>query len=198
MRNAIIPTARLCTAYGLPSWRKVKYICKEFKHKVKNVSKAKRSSSKDKEQRTEDAYTSLLDYSQHYIKKINTSCEQIALLTDNILVYNEIEVIQGWIEQAEKQISQIERRVFKGETIPHSEKIFSVFERYTRWISKGKAGVPVELGLPVSIFKDQHGFILGYHAMITETDVEVCVPFTLKVAAEFPSLVSSGSKILNL
>ena len=41
-------------------------------------------------------------------------------------------------------------------------------------------------------FKDQHGFILGYQAMITETDVEVCLPFTGKVAADFPSLVSAS------
>ena len=43
---------------------------------------------------------------------------------------------------------QIVRRVLKGETIPASEKIFSVFEEHTRWISKGKAGRPVELGCP--------------------------------------------------
>ena len=36
------------------------------------------------------------------------------------------------------------------------EKVFSVFEEHTRWIAKGKAGVPVELGVPVCVVKDQH------------------------------------------
>jgi len=192
MRNAIIPMARLCTTYGLPGWRKVNFICKEFKRKINNISKSKHTRRTDKEQRIKDAYTSLLDYSQNYIKRMNTSFEWIALQTVDLKVYSKIEVIQEWIRQAENQISQIERRVFKGETIPHSEKIFSVFEPHTRWISKGKAGVPVELGLPVSIFRDQHGFILGYHIMKTESDVDVCVPFTMKVAAAFPSLVSAS------
>ncbi len=35
---------------------------------------------------------------------------------------------------------QIRRRVLEGETIPHEEKLFSLFEPHTRWIMKGKAG----------------------------------------------------------
>ena len=49
----------------------------------------------------------------------------------------------------QRQIEQVDRRLLQGETIPHEEKVFSVFEEHTRWISKGKAGVAVELGVPV-------------------------------------------------
>ena len=35
---------------------------------------------------------------------------------------------------------QIRRRVLEGATIPHEEKLFSLFEPHTRWIMKGKAG----------------------------------------------------------
>ena len=47
------------------------------------------------------------------------------------------------------------------ESIPHEEKVFSVFEEHTEWIAKGKAGVPVELGLRVAIVECQFGFILS-------------------------------------
>ena len=57
------------------------------------------------------------------------------------------------------QIDQAERRLLRGETIPHEEKVFSIFEEHTRWVSKGKAGTPVELGVPVAIIEDQYGFI---------------------------------------
>ena len=49
-------------------------------------------------------------------------------------------------------------------------KIFSLFEPQTEWISKGKAGVPVELGLRVCILADQHPFILHHHVMEKQTD----------------------------
>ena len=47
-----------------------------------------------------------------------------------------------------RQIDQIDRRVLQGETIPHAEKVFSIFEEHTRWCSKGKLGKAVELGVP--------------------------------------------------
>jgi len=72
-------------------------------------------------------------------------------------------------------IDQIERRVLGGETIPHDEKVFSIFEEHTEWISKGKAGVPVELGLKVCILEDQHGFILHHRVMENEMDEQVAV-----------------------
>lgn len=50
---------------------------------------------------------------------------------------------------AERQIDQTTRRVVEGKTIPHSKKVFPLFEPHTEWIVKGKAGVPMELGLRV-------------------------------------------------
>ena len=65
--------------------------------------------------------------------------------------------------------------MFKGETIPHDEKIFSVFEPHTRWISKGKAGTPVELGVPVCVIEDQYQFILGHEVIWEGGDRDMIV-----------------------
>jgi hypothetical protein len=40
-----------------------------------------------------------------------------------------------FIAHAERQIDQVRRRVFQGERIPHGEKVFSIFEPHTEWIS---------------------------------------------------------------
>ena len=50
----------------------------------------------------------------------------------------EIVEIEGYIAHAKRQIDQIDRRLLKGGTIPQDEKVFSIFEPHTRWISKGK------------------------------------------------------------
>jgi len=52
-----------------------------------------------------------------------------------------------------RQIDQVNRKVVEGETIPHHEKVFSIFQEHTEWIVKGKAGVSQELGLKVCIVK---------------------------------------------
>ena len=52
-----------------------------------------------------------------------------------------------YLEHAEWQIDQILHRVLQGKIIPHEEKVFSIFQPHTECISKGKAGVPVELSV---------------------------------------------------
>ena len=75
-------------------------------------------------------------------------------------------VIQGFIAHARRQMDQVERRLLQDETIPHEEKVFSIFEEHTRWISKGKAGRPVELGVPVCVIEDQYQFILHHQGLV--------------------------------
>ena len=68
------------------------------------------------------------------------------------------------------------------------EKVFSLFEEHTEWISKGKAGVPVELGLRVCVLEDQFGFILHHQVMEQQTDDQVAVPMVEETQARFSDL----------
>jgi transposase, IS5 family len=94
--------------------------------------------------------------------------------------------IERFVRHAHRQIDQIQRRVVKGEKIPHAEKVFSLFEEHTEWVSKGKAGVPAELGLRVNIMEDQHGYILHHQVMEKQTDDKVAVSIVKETMARFP------------
>jgi hypothetical protein len=83
--------------------------------------------------------------------------------------------IQQYMADAEQQIDQIQRRVMKGEKIPHTEKAFSIFEPHTEWIVKGKAGISQELGLRVCVMEDHHRFLLHHRVMEKQTDDQVAV-----------------------
>jgi len=100
-----------------------------------------------------------------------------------------LESIEKYMNYISKQTDLIERRVIKGEVIPHNEKVFSFFEEYTEWISKGKAGVPQELGLRVCILEDQNGFILHHLVMQGLTDDKVTVPMVEDTRKKFPDLL---------
>ena len=63
----------------------------------------------------------------------------------------------------------------QGESILHKEKAFLIHEVLTRWISKGKAGTPVELGVPVCILEDGNGFVLSCEIMREGGDTDVVV-----------------------
>ena len=84
-------------------------------------------------------------------------------------------MIQSLIAHARRPIDQVERRLLKGETIAHDEKVFSIFEEHTRWVSKGKAGCAVELGVPVCVVEDQFQFILHHKILWEGSDTDIAV-----------------------
>ena len=63
-----------------------------------------------------------------------------------------------------------------------------VFKEHTRWISKGKAGRAVELGVPLAIIEDQHQFVLDHWIMWEGGDVDVAVPLVESCQAMYPDL----------
>ena len=96
--------------------------------------------------------------------------------------------IDDFTGMAETLIDQVRRRVLLGEKIPHGEKMFSAFETYVRWVVKGKVGVIAELGIPVCLVTDQHGFILHWELFWTGGDVEHAVPMVKKAKELHPGV----------
>jgi hypothetical protein len=47
-----------------------------------------------------------------------------------------LSALNDFMGHARRQIDQIDRRVLRGEHIPHGEKVFSLFQPHTEWISK--------------------------------------------------------------
>ena len=58
---------------------------------------------------------------------------------------------------------------------------------HTEWISKGKAGVPVELGLRVAVLESREGFILHHKVMENQTDDKIAVLMVKETQTQFPS-----------
>jgi len=94
------------------------------------------------------------------------------------------------VNPAERQIDPVTRRVLQGEKIPHPEKVFSIFEPHTEWVSQGKAGVPVELGLRVCIVEDRHRFIRHHEVMEKTTDTAIAQPIVKATKERFPDIRS--------
>ena len=96
--------------------------------------------------------------------------------------------IESYLKHARRQLDPVDRRRRKGEKIPQEEKVVSIFEEHTRGCVKGKAGVPVELGVPVAVLEDQHGFLLHSRILWEGGDVDPAVPMIREAQARFPDL----------
>ena len=84
-----------------------------------------------------------------------------------------VPAIEYYLGQAQRQMEQVERHLLYGETIPHREKVFPIFETHTRWNQKGKSDVAVELGVALCIVEDQFQFILHHKILWQGSDVAV-------------------------
>jgi IS5 family transposase len=73
-------------------------------------------------------------------------------------------------------INQCERRVLKGEKVPASEKIVSIFEDHTDIIKRGKSQSPAEFGHKVLIATANSGLITQYQVFRGNPDDAHMIP----------------------
>ena len=154
---------------------------------IQNCKRSGRKSDEN-EKKINKAHQEYINLAGSYLERMRESVSQIEKKSISSRSMAELIVFEKYVKDAKLQIELIFRRVICGETIAHKEKIISIFERHTEWISKGKAGFPMELGIPISIIHDQFGLILNYRIMNHEADAAVAVPFTLKTKNLFPKL----------
>ena len=154
MRCMLRSAAPLGSKLDIPKWRQWMQLQKSVKKRFNEVRNTRRASRKD-----------IKAYLKACAKLIGRVEALLVELPEKGVPPQETDKIKQFAMHAVRQINQIDRRLLKGETIPQNEKVFSIFEPHTRWISKGKAGRPVELGVPVGISEDQYQFILHHEIM---------------------------------
>jgi hypothetical protein len=196
VRKSIETCADLAAANALGGWRQSAYNIRQFKKSYQKIQRMRHSTSKDEDKREakrvqiEAAYHAYLEQAEGYLKRARTTRAQLRSDCAYPLVW--LEPLDRYLAHAERQIDQIRRRVLQGETIAHHEKVFSIFEPHTEWVVKGKAGVPVELGLRVGVVEDQHRFILHHRVMERVTDDQIAVSIMEQTKARFPTLHSAS------
>ncbi|RPI72058.1 MAG: ISNCY family transposase [Desulfobacteraceae bacterium] len=192
IRKVITLVALEFSELGLTEWRQNEYILRKIKRLFRRVSKLKQSNSKFEYKKAEKQ-TEIIAAHQEYVDTvaayIRRTRQSLAVLQNMGMgsVTRKV-VIDQYIAHAQRQMDQICRRVMNDEKIPHGEKVFSIFEQHTEWISKGKAGVSQELGLKVCILEDQYGFILHHHVMEKQTDDQIAVEMVSAAKTKFPEL----------
>ena len=179
MRCSIRATARLAAKHGVGGWRQWRHQSNSVRtlfHRVRSTRRAKGCPERV------EAY---LARCGALLGRVDAT---LGALASTGVPEAEWAPIRGYLEHARRQMEQVERRLLLGEAIAHEEKVFSIFEPHTRWIAKGKAGTPVELGVPVCVLEDQFQFILHHKILWAGSDVDAAVPMVEEALALHPDL----------
>lgn len=182
-RKCIDMVTKLQEKHNLPGWRKIHDWRKDLKNKMRALGRASASGGKGKQDRIKTTTQAYLVKAKALLKKLQESKEDLPQVdaADMVIIME----LERFVKLLQKHIGLLERRIIKGEEIPHNEKMFSIFEQYTQWVTKGKMRPNVELGKKVSITTDQFNLIVDYQVMEHQSDSEIVPPLKERLACKY-------------
>ncbi len=185
LRKCLDTVEKLQALTPVKGWRKIKYIRKtlksQFRRTLHQVFKGKSAQAKKQSVQQYLYQTRLPEASVAVLIKhppVSISKEQKVM---SIIV-----LLEKYKKYVPKFTDKIEHRLLKEEVIPAAEKIFSIFEEHTGWITKGKQNKRVELGHLLLITSDQHQFIIDYKIMEGQKDASQVKPLTERLEKNVP------------
>jgi hypothetical protein len=174
--------------HNINNWRKLSNWRYQIKGLMREVGKTSASGGKNKEDRIKQAVQNYLTKAKVLLAKIEKELPLLPIIDENDL--NVYCTIEHYLNLMKYHIELLNRRVIKGEKIPHQEKMMSVFETYTEMIIKGKSRPNVELGLKLAITTDQYNLILDYQIMQQIGDRDIVIELADRLLNRYKEIQS--------
>jgi len=184
LRKCLDMIEKLQDQTGLTGWRKIKHIRKTIKSTFRATSHQVFKGKKEEQKK--QSVKQYLQQARELVQRLEYVINNYSVTTENIpAAVILLTSLEHYKKYAVKFIDLTQRRLIKDEVIPAEEKIYSIFEPHTEWISKGKLNKKVELGHLLLITTDQHHFIVDYKIMENEKDPAQIKSLTDRIQQNF-------------
>ena len=168
---------------GIEGWRKISNWRREIKGLMRELGKASTAGGQKKQENVVAAAEKYVIKARLLIKKLGA--EMPSLPINDEVDLSLVLILEHFMALMQKHIDLVDRRILKGEIIPHEEKLFSIFETYTEWVKKGKSRPSVELGKKLAITTDQFGLIVDYQLMNDQQDRDIVIEVADRVLSKY-------------
>jgi IS5 family transposase len=197
IRDGVRKVVELCVLIAstltLSGWRQSDHLLKKVKQLSRNIERIASRKGPQYQPRLKSEYRKLLKKSGKITRRAQQLLEQ-AEANPRLAVHPQLAQLRIFLERTEQVRSTARRRVLRGESVPNSEKLFSIFEPHTQLYKRGKAGEPVQFGRLVMIYEDAAGFIThSYLLGREEQDREVVVPQTRLLQERLKGVIEEAS-----
>ena len=156
---------------------------KQFHRKINRIAAKKGPNYK---QRVQPLYGELLQKTALLTQRARDLCALTGQRPPELTDLFGPNTLQAFIVRTERVADTARRRVMEGETVPNSDKLFSIFEPHTQLYKRGKAGQPVQFGRQALVFEDAAGLIVrGVLMNRDEGDQDVAVRETQALQQEY-------------
>ena len=179
LRKMIPLCSRLAALINASGWRQAKHLQKRIKHQVREIARISASKSPRVMATLPAAYGELLTRAANVLDRVEELKIQAQSHMSDRQVQRLSTQLDHWLPLTRQVCNTAYRRNILKETVPNSDKLFSLFEPHTQLYRRGKAGHPNQFGRQVLVYEDAAGFISHYSLMNRDaTDAQVVVEET--------------------
>ncbi len=169
----------------LKGWRKAADWRGKLKGQMRRVSRISQGGGANKEERVQAAAQDYVSSSYCFEAKVFAGLQELRGQVLTLVEESQVVSLDYFHSELVRHLDLVERRLLRGETIPHAEKVFSLFEPHTEWIAKGKLFPPVELGHRLLIATDQQELIVDYKVLEGTSEVDELVPLADRLLGRY-------------
>jgi len=156
--------AQLAALLGVLGWRQHKHLYRNAKQLCRQIDRIAARKGQGYQERLKAPYQGLLELANSLLARaseLRTSAAEAKSAHAELLALDQ--ELAVFMQRTEQVCGTAQRRVLQGEQVPHSEKLFSIFEPHTQLYKRGKAGKPLQFGRLALIFEDAAGFVCHYY-----------------------------------
>jgi IS5 family transposase len=125
------------------------------------VTRYTSSRSKRRQRKVKAAFRTLIERTGWIVAIAAEFCGPMALQGNAALAAVALE-LKAYLPSMKKVVATARRAQLEGETVPASERVFSLFEQHTELIKRGRRQKPVEFGHKVLLCQSAEKFITDY------------------------------------
>ena len=164
LRKILHIGAQLAALLGVLGWRQHKHLYRNAKQLCRQIDRIAARKGQGYQERLKAPYRELLELANSLLARATelrtSAAEAKSADAEPLALDKELAV---FMQRTEQVCGTARRRVLQGEQVPHSEKLFSIFEPHTQLYKRGKAGKPLQFGRLALIYEDGAGFVCHYY-----------------------------------
>jgi len=119
------------------------------------------SKSESRQRKVKAAFRTLIERTGWIVARAGEFCAQAASPNHAALAAVALE-LKAYLPSMKKIVATATRAQIEGETVPASDRVFSLFEQHTELIKRGRREKPVEFGHKVLLCQTVEKFITDY------------------------------------
>jgi hypothetical protein len=166
LRKVLQIGAKIADLLDLGGWRQHKHLYRKVKRQVREIDRLAARKGDGYKAGMQALHRELLDQAAAILDRADELQQHPSVRGSlNLEVLGLVVELKDFAQLTRQVCGTARRRVLEEQTVPNSEKLFSIFEPHTQLYKRGKAAEPVQFGRLVLVYEDAAGFLVHTHLL---------------------------------